>query len=59
MEEIKTFVCTSDEETRKKLIKEGLIEIKNANGVYTFLVNGKINFAVDEKKIKYTNSLSI
>ena len=55
----KTFVCTSDEETRQKLINEGLIEIKDSNGVYTFLTNGKKKFDVDEKKIKYMKSLCI
>ncbi len=55
----KTFVCTQDEETRKKLLAEGLIEVKNSNGVYTFMVNEKQNFSVDEKKIKYTNKLCI
>lgn len=59
MNEVKTFICTTDEETRKKLIAEGLIEVKNANGVYTFLSNGKINFELDNSKIKLTNSLCI
>ena len=59
MDEINTFVCTSDEETRKKLLDEGLVEIKNSNGVYTFITNGKQNFAVDESKINYTNKLCI
>lgn len=59
MDEINTFVCTSDEETRKKLLDEGLVEIKNFNGVYTFITNGKQNFAVDESKINYTNKLCI
>ena len=59
MDEVKHFVCTSDEETRKKLLDEGLIEIKNSNGVYTFLVNGKQNFSVDENKVTYTTSLCI
>lgn len=59
MDEGKHFVCTSDEETRKKLLDEGLIEIKNSNGVYTFLVNGKQNFSVDENKVTYTTSLCI
>ena len=55
----KTFVCTSDEETRKKLLAEGLVEIKNTNGIYTFLVDGKVNFAIDEKKVMYTNNICI
>ncbi len=59
MDEKQVFVCTSDEETRQKLINEGLIEIKNSNGVYTFLTNGKKKFDVDEKKIKYMKSLCI
>lgn len=59
MDEVKHFVCTSDKETRKKLLDEGLIEIKNSNGVYTFLVNGKQNFSVDENKVTYTTSLCI
>ena len=57
--ELKTFVCTQDEETRKKLLEEGLVEVKNSNGVYTFLVNEKQNFSVDENKIKYMNKLCI
>lgn len=59
MGEVKNFICTSDEETRKKLLAEGLIEVKNSNGVYTFLVNGKQNFSVDDKKVAYSNKLSI
>lgn len=55
----KTFVCTSDEETRDKLLAEGLVEVKNSNGIYTFLANGKQNFSVDVKKIKYTDKLCI
>lgn len=58
-ESLKTFVCTQDEETRNKLLEEGLVEVKNSNGVYTFLVNGKQNFSVDVNKIKYTNKLCI
>ena len=53
------FICTSDEETRKKLLEEGLVEVKNSNGVYTFLANGKKNFAVDKTKVIYTNNLCI
>jgi hypothetical protein len=59
MKKVKKFICTTDKETRDKLIAEGLIEIKNANGVYTFLSNGKINFELDNSKIKLTNSLCI
>ena len=59
MDDVKHFVCTSDEETRKKLLEEGLVEIKNSNGVYTFLVNGKQNFSVDKNKVTYTTSLCI
>lgn len=59
MDNIKHFVCTSDEETRKKLLAEGLVEIKNSNGVYTFIINGQQNFSVDEKKVRYTNTLCI
>ena len=55
----KTFVCTSDEETRKKLLAEGLVEIKNSNGVYTFLVDDNFNFAVDENKVTFSNNLCI
>lgn len=55
----KTFACTSDEETRKKLLEEGLIEVKNSNGIYTFLLNGHQHFAVDDNKITYTNTLCI
>lgn len=59
MEKKGTFVCTTDEETRKRLLQEGLIEVQNSNGVYTFIVDGKKNFSVDENKVKYTNKLCI
>ncbi len=59
MDNKNSFICTSDEETRKKLLEEGLVEIKNSNGVYTFLTNGKKIFSVDDKKVKYTSSLCI
>ena len=55
----RVFVCTSDEETRKMLLAEGLKEIKNSNGVYTFLANEKQNFSVDNKEIMFSNKLSI
>ena len=55
----KTFVCTSDEETRKKLLAEGLIEVKNSNGVYTFLVNDNAKMNFDKKKVTFTNQLCI
>lgn len=59
MDNKNSFICTSDEEIRKKLLEEGLVEIKNSNGVYTFLTNGKEIFSVDDKKVKYTSSLCI
>lgn len=59
MDKKSSFVCTSDEETRKKLLEEGLVEVKNSNGVYTFLVDEKINFSVDDDKVSYTNQLCI
>ena len=57
--ETKTFVCTSDEETRQKLLAEGLIEVKNSNGIFTFLSDGREKFSVDDKKITMTNKLCI
>lgn len=54
----KTFVCTMDEETRLKLLSEGLIEIKNTNGISTFIVPDNFKFS-DDKKIFYSNQLSI
>ena len=57
--ENKTFVCTSDEDTRQKLLAEGLVEVKNSNGVYTFLVDGKQNFAIDNEKVTFSNNLCI
>ena len=57
--ENKTFVCTSDEDTRQKLLAEGLVEVKNSNGVYTFLVDGKRNFAIDNEKVTFSNNLCI
>ena len=55
----KTFVCTSDEETRKKLLSEGLMEIKNSNGIYTFLVTDSSKMNFDSKKVTFTNQLCI
>ena len=55
----KTFVCTTDEDTRQKLLAEGLKEIKNSNGVYTFLVEGKKNFSVCNDKVTFSNNLCI
>lgn len=53
------FVCTSDEETRKKLLEEGFVEVKNSNGIYTFLFDGKKNFSVDKEKLTFTNNMCI
>ena len=55
----KSFVCTSDEETRKKLLEEGLIEVQNSNGLYTFMLKDNQNFSVDVSKVKFTNNLCI
>ena len=57
MDEVKNFVCTSDEETRNKLLREGLIEVRNSNGIYTFYLDKKRTFALDESKVTYTNNL--
>lgn len=55
----KSFVCTSDEETRKKLLKEGLIEVQNSNGLYTFILGENQTFSVDDKKVTFSNNLCI
>lgn len=55
----KIFVCTEDEDTRIKLLSEGLIEIKKENGIYTFIVPSTINFDDKDKNIFYSQKLSI
>lgn len=57
--EQKKFINTSDEETRQKLLEEGFVEVKNSNGVYTFVIGEKQNFSVDKKKVTFSNNLCI
>lgn len=56
------FITTTDSETSKKLSSLGFQKVNNANGIYTFLNTGKIQFSdndIDKKKIQYSNMLNI
>lgn len=53
------FVRTSDEETKKCLLKEGFQLLSKSGDVYTFINNDTSTFDKDNKKIQYTNTLHI
>lgn len=55
----KSFICTSDKETREQLIKEGLIEIKSSNGNYTFVVPDNLKFNMEGKNCYCTSRICI
>lgn len=53
------FIQTKDAETADKLRSLGFPEIKNTNGMFTFVNCGALTFAdsnVDPDKIHYTNA---
>lgn len=57
------FIRTTDFETYQKLLKEGLQEIPSGiNGIYMFINPHSFSFSmneIDEKKISYTNKISV
>lgn len=55
------FICTTDNETKLKLIQNGLQLVSDTNGRATFLNDvSKMNFSLDDKsKLQYTNMLCI
>ena len=56
------FIKTTDVSTAEKLSSLGFQRIDIANGIYTFLNSGKIQFSndeIDKRKIQYSNMLSI
>lgn len=57
------FIRTSNKETAELLISLGFQQIPDSTvGYFTFLNNKEFNFAstsIDEKKINYTNRISI
>lgn len=55
----KGFICTSDEDTRKQLIKEGLIEVNSSNGNYTFIVPDNLKFTMEGKNCYYSSRICI
>lgn len=56
---MKTFIRTSDEETFKKLVKEGLTFVGKEDNFWTFINDGNYKFDVKEMKIHYTDKLFI
>ena len=55
------FIIVNDKTLREKLISYGFIEVKNSNGIYTFLNTDKMQFSddIDKSKIQYSNNLCI
>jgi hypothetical protein len=57
----KNFISTNDSETYHRLLSLGFQEIKNSNGIHTFL-NKPFTFDsddVDKSKISYGNNLCV
>ncbi len=56
-----SFIKTSDEATRCKLISLGFREIGCTSGIYTFLNCESLKFSddIDKSKIKYSDKLCI
>ncbi len=53
------FIKTSDEVTKNKLLNEGFKLISQDGNVYTFLNDHALTFEDKNKKIQYSNMLSI
>lgn len=53
------FIKTSDEETKELLLKENYKLISQDGNVYTFLNDHTLAFEDKNKKIQYSNMLSI
>lgn len=57
---INHFIKTTDDETALKLKAEGFSLISKDGNVYTFMNDGKMNFAdEDKKKMAFTNVLAM
>lgn len=53
------FIKTSDEETKELLLKENYKLVSQDENVYTFLNDHALTFEDKNKKIQYSNILSI
>lgn len=55
------FIFTTDADTANKLLEAGFQQIPSASVGYKFINNTKLNFdqSIDQKKIKYTNMLTM
>ncbi len=53
------FLKTSDEVTKNKLLNEGFKLISQDGNIYTFLNDHALTFEDKNKKIQYSNMLSI
>ena len=53
------FIKTSCEETKENLLKEGFKLVSQDGNVYTFLNDHALTFEDKNKKIQYSNMLSI
>ncbi len=54
-----TFIKTTDEETKKKLIEEGFQLVSSDSSGWTFLNDAKIVFEGKEIKVIHTNALNL
>lgn len=59
MDKKTTFIKTTDEETKEKLIKEGFLLVSSDSSGWTFLNDAKIVFEGKEIKVIHTNALNL
>lgn len=54
-----TFIKTTDEETKKKLIEEGFQLVSSDSSGWTFLNDAKIVFEDKQIRVIHTNALNL
>lgn len=54
-----TFIKTTDEETKEKLIKEGFTLVSSDSSGWTFLNDAKIVFEDKQIRVIHTNTLNL
>lgn len=59
MDKKTTFIKTTDEETKEKLIKEGFLLVSSDSSGWTFLNDAKIVFEDKQIRVIHTNALNL
>ena len=59
MDKKTTFIKTTDEETKEKLIKEGFPLVSSDSSGWTFLNDSKIVFEDNQIRVIHTNALNL